>query len=147
MGSFTVQFEIANRNGGEFAPVEAMADTGSIYTFIPDELLRRLGVQPLQRRTFFLADDSEVNYDMGEALFRLEDMQFTAPVIFAPDGVTPLLGVTALEIFGLGVDPVNERLISIPLPLKSVSVGPTADGSGRQAPRHRTGSRQNAGGD
>ena len=119
MGSFNVNFEIANRNGGEFVPVEAMVDTGSIYTFIPEETLQRLGVQPLRRRTFHLADESEVGYDIGEALFRLEGEEFTAPVIFAPDYASPLLGVTALEVIGLGVDPVNERLVPVPLPLKS----------------------------
>ena len=123
MGTFSVRFEIANRDGGEFAPVEAMVDTGSTYTYIPHGLLQRLGIEPIERRVFQLADETEVNYDIGEALFRLDDRQFTAPVIFAPQGVSSLLGVTALEVFGLGVDPVNERLAPVPGLLKSAAAG------------------------
>ena len=126
MGTFNVRFDIANRDGDEFVPVEAMVDTGATYSFLPGNLLRRLEVEPRERRVFLLADETEVQYDMGEALFRIDGQQYTAPVVFAPDGVDPLLGVTALEVFGLGVDPVNERLVPVPgllKPAKTRSAG------------------------
>ena len=124
MGAFKVQFEIANRDGDEFVSVEAMVDTGATYSFLPRNLLRRLEVEPRERRVFLLADETEVQYDMGEALFRIDGHEYTAPVVFAPDGVGPLLGVTALEVFGLGVDPVNERLVRVPGFLKRVEGRP-----------------------
>lgn len=37
--------------------------------------------------------------------------------IFGDDGTEPLLGATALEEFGLGVDPINHTLIPIVLNL------------------------------
>lgn len=49
---------------------------------------------------------------------RLNGETYPVPVVFAPDGAGSLLGATALEIFGLGVDPVNEALIPAPQMLK-----------------------------
>ena len=41
-------------------------------------------------------------------------------IIFGPDGVEPLLGVTALESVGIGVDPVSQTLKRYDaLPLKA----------------------------
>ena len=40
-------------------------------------------------------------------------------IIFGPDNVEPVLGVTALESVGIGVDPVTQTLKRYtPLPLK-----------------------------
>ena len=42
-------------------------------------------------------------------------------VLFGPDGVEPLLGVTALESIGITIDPVTQTLKRLPaIPLKSL---------------------------
>ena len=113
MGTFSVHIEISNRYDGEFVPLEAMVDTGASYLMIPADLLQRLGVGQMERRVFQLADHRTVEYDMGVLELRLDGRQIPVPVVFAPEGTNPLLGAVALEVFGLGVDPVGQKLMSV----------------------------------
>ena len=107
MGIFNVPLEITGYANGLFHRVEAIVDTGSSYTFIPRDLLRQLGVSPIDTRSFVLADDSMVQYEVGQARVRLEDRELTTLVVFGPEGALPLLGATTLQVFSLGVEPVN----------------------------------------
>ena len=113
MGTFSVQMEIGNRFDGDFVPMEAMVDTGASYLMIPADMLRRLGVRPAERRVFQLTDHRTVEYDMGVLELRLDGRQIPVPVVFAPEGTGALLGAVALEIFGLGVDSVGQKLMSV----------------------------------
>ena len=118
MGTFNATFEIANLAGERFVEVNALADTGSMYTIIPANVLVRLGAQIEGRRRFELADNSVVEYPVGQVRMRLEGQELVVLTVFASEEADPLLGVTALEIFGLGADPINQRLIPIPALLK-----------------------------
>ena len=117
MGTFSVPVQIANLNDGPFIEVTALVDTGATYTTLPASLLTRLGVQPIERRLFRLADDRQIEYPVGQARLRLEGRELVGLVVFAHEDAEPLLGATALEIFGMGVDPLEQRLI--PLPARS----------------------------
>ena len=118
MGTFSSTFEIANLAGERFVEVTALVDTGSTYTTIPANVLVRLGVQIEGRRRFELADNSVVEYPVGQVRMRLEGQELVVLAVFASEEADPLLGVTALEIFGLGADPINQSLIPIPALLK-----------------------------
>lgn len=48
----------------------------------------------------------------------LEGQELVVLVVFAVEDADSLLGVTALETFGLGADPIDQRLIPIPALLK-----------------------------
>jgi predicted aspartyl protease len=48
----------------------------------------------------------------------MEGQELIVLVVFAPEGMDPLLGATALETFGLAVDPINLRLVPVPALLK-----------------------------
>ena len=117
MGTFTVPIQIANLNDGLFVDVTALVDTGATYTTLPASVLTRLGIQPVERRLFRLADDRQIEYPVGQARLRLDGRELIVLVVFAHEDAEPLLGATALEIFGLGVDPLDRRLI--PLPARS----------------------------
>ena len=114
MGTFTVEIEVGNPSREEFVAVEALVDTGAIYNMLPEDLLDRLGVPRLETDIFELADDSLVEYWIGDAVVRLQGRMRTVPVVFARPDNTPLLGATALEIFRLVADSVNEQLIPAP---------------------------------
>ena len=111
MGTFSVDVEIGDPNGREFAVVSALVDTGASYTAVPASLLRRLGVHPRDTRRFHLADGRVARLPLGETVMRLEGKDWTVPIIFAPENTRPLLGATALEIFSLVVDPNEGRLV------------------------------------
>ena len=111
--------------------VAGLVDTGATHALLPRELLAGLGVEPVERMAFLLADErtssvtlseakgltsaheSMVEYDVGEARLRLDGRERTSLVVFGPEGSAPLLGATTLELFNLGVDPVGQRLIPV----------------------------------
>ena len=55
---------------------------------------------------------------MGQVRMRLEGQELVVLAVFTAEDADPLLGVTALEIFGFGADPINQRLIPLPALLK-----------------------------
>ena len=104
--------------GQQFIDVVALVDTGASDSVLPRDTLAQLGIQPVDRFTYRLADERVVEYEVGEARIRIEGRERTIQVVFGPEGVTPLLGATTLEVFHLGVDPIEQRLIPVPGLLK-----------------------------
>ena len=119
MGTFSVPIQIGNQVTGEFIRLDALVDTRATYTLLPADILAQLRIISIGQRDFELADQRRVRYDVGEARVRLDGAELTVLVIFAPEGTSPLLGATALELFGLAADPVNQRLIPVPALLKT----------------------------
>ena len=113
MGTFNFEIEIGDPDGERFEPVNALADSGSTYTFVPSTLLDGLGVSRNRTMTFRLADGSRIVRHVGYTWAKLNGMNGTTPVIFGDDSATPLLGSVTLENFGLEIDSANERLVEI----------------------------------
>jgi hypothetical protein len=60
-----------------------------------------------------------VEYPFGLAVIEFMGEITSGRIIFGPDDVEPLLGVTALESVGIIVDPASQRLKRLPaIPLK-----------------------------
>ena len=118
MGIFYQAVGLGPKDGSGFAEITALVDTGSIYTLMPAPVLDRLGVIPEWSSVFELADGREVEYSLGEVRIRLDGQERTTVCIFGPPDSEPLLGVVALESFGLAADPVNQRLVPARMPLK-----------------------------
>ena len=118
MGTFTVPVQVGDSNGRAFVDIQALVDTGSTYTSIPPDILSGLGVEIVEHHPFELADESIVEYGIGQATIRLDGRDRIVVVVFMPDDSSPLLGATTLEMFGLGVDPVRMRLAPVPMLLK-----------------------------
>ena len=114
MGTFAVPIQLGSLTGGTFVNLNALVDTGATYTTLPASMLNQLGIQPEGSRRFRLADNRQIEYEVGQARLRLEGQELVVLVVFAPEDASPLLGATALEIFGLGVDPIEQRLIPLP---------------------------------
>ena len=113
MGTFSVQIEVARPYGDEFAPMEALVDTGATYSVFAGPLLEGLGVTSAENGSFELADGRVVELPMGYAAIRVSEKQIIAPVVFGPAGASPLLGATALEIARLAIDPVRQTLVPV----------------------------------
>ena len=91
-----------------------LVDTGAYDSLVPGNALRGIGLAPKAKRTFELADGSEVKLDIttGDLEFMGEVVGST--LIFGRDDAEPILGVTALESVGIEVDPRNQRLKRLP---------------------------------
>ena len=113
MGVFQVGIEVGDPRGERFEKVEALVDSGATYTMLPASLLQRPGVVSIENRTFELADGSDLEMGFGIASVKIEDRIITSPVIFSDNDATALLGAVTPEIFALGIDPVNSRLVPV----------------------------------
>jgi hypothetical protein len=66
-----------------------------------------------------LADGTVHEYRFGLAQIEFMGEVTAGRVVFGPDDVEPLLGVTALESVGITIDPANRTLKRLPaIPLK-----------------------------
>ena len=113
MGEVHITIEVGDPRGESFEPLEVMVDTGSTFTSVPADLLRRLGVPVQETVESQLADGSMDPIDVADTIIRLEGQQFPTPVIFGKAGEPNLLGVVALGRALLAVDPVNGGLIPV----------------------------------
>ena len=119
MGLTYVTTKIESVRGGGIFEAQFLVDTGATDSMVPGNELKRIGVAPVGRTAYELADGTLHEFSFG--LGRIEFMgEITAGrVIFGPDGCEPLLGVTALESVGILVDPANKTLKRLPaIPLK-----------------------------
>lgn len=118
MGTFQVSIEVGDERGLQFQRMEAVVDTGATYLVVPMAALIALGCQPIGLRTFKLADDYIVEYEVGEVSLRLNGQTIRVLCVFGDEGSEPLLGAVPLGTFSLAVDPVNGTLIPVPGKLK-----------------------------
>ena len=118
MGSFRVAVEVGNQAGGPLEPIEALVDTGATYTWLPTDLLTRLGAEPEEQWPFVLADGREVTYPIGTVRLRFSGRTRSTVAVFGESNSEPLLGVVTLEELGLAADPVHRRLVPVPGLLK-----------------------------
>ncbi len=123
MGTFFAAVQIGDTSGKRFEAVEALVDTGATYTMLPASLLRSLGVSPIESQSFRLADGSRIELDVGDALIQIDGRVRGSPIVFSEEGTNPILGAVTLEIFGLGVDPIGQRLVPVDALASSVARG------------------------
>ena len=111
MGTFNWPLRITSMDGQQVRDIEATVDTGAAYTTLPTSLLRELGVAPVGKRRFLLADGRRIEMDYGEARATIDGESVTTLVVFGEDDAPPLLGAYTLEGLALAVDPVEQRLV------------------------------------
>jgi clan AA aspartic protease len=120
-----VHVEVSLRVPGMSLPgyeASFLVDTGATDSMAPASDLSRAGIQPIGRRTYEMADGSVQEYRFGLAQIEFMGEVTAGRVIFGPEGVEPILGVTALESVGMVVDPANQSLKRLPtVPLKQAS--------------------------
>ena len=112
-GMFKKRVKVSNSKNPElFFEEEFWIDTGALYSFAPEDYLERISVEPSATRNLVLADERQEVRLLGFCDLQIEGLEgsIPCPVIFAPKGSLFLLGATALENFGVEVDPIQKRL-------------------------------------
>ena len=115
MGVFRVSLQVGNPFSQTSETVDAMVDTGAIFSVMPSSMLRGMGIEPVENITFGLANGEDVEYPTGWALFSAEGRRGMARVVFGPEDQY-LMGATTLEDLLLMVDPIRNRLIHFERP-------------------------------
>ena len=111
VGSVKVKVTLRNSEGPDRKEeLEIVVDTGAMYSLVPRHILENIGIRPLERRVFTLANGERIEREFGGAIFEVEERRGHAPVVFGEKEDKCLLGVTALEALGLEVDVVTGKL-------------------------------------
>jgi clan AA aspartic protease len=97
--------------------LEFLIDSGAIYSVVPAKILKKLGIKPISKQEFRLADGSLITRKKGVAIFMYEDKIGGADVIFGEPGDSQLLGAFTLEALGLAIDPLKRELKPLPMTL------------------------------
>lgn len=96
-----------------------LVDTGATDSMAAASDLVRAGIEPIGRSTYETADGTVHEYRFGLAQIEVMGEITAGRVIFGPEGIEPILGVTVLESIGIVVDPANQSLKRLPaVPLK-----------------------------
>ena len=120
MGTFSVPIQVGD--GQQFVEVETLVDTGASDTTLPENMLTQLGVQPMARRSFRLADERLVEYPVGQARApNLSGQQFVEVETLVDTGASDTTLPDMLT--QLGVQPMarrsfrlaDERLVEYPV--------------------------------
>jgi clan AA aspartic protease len=90
--------------------IEFLVDTGAILSVIPRPMLERLGVMPVDRQRVRAFGGEVMERDVGVVLFTYNGASGSVSVIFGEEGDQLILGVTALEVMALRVDPRSGQL-------------------------------------
>jgi len=121
MSLFTQEIEVGSADLSRFEKGELLVDTGSTYTWIPRELVERLGLESQTQRQLRTADGRTIEREAVVAHVRLNGETLPNLCVVAESDNSRLLGSLTLETFSLGVDPINRKLVQI--------VGSAADGT------------------
>jgi predicted aspartyl protease len=116
MGITVLEIDVANpATPQERETLDLLVDSSAVYSVVPAGILRRLGIRPLAKEEFRLADGSTIVRRKGVALFRFEGRVGGADVIFGEKDDAALLGALSLEAMGLVLDPLKRQLKPLPM--------------------------------
>ncbi len=111
MGLTHVPVTVSNLTTMESFTASFLIDTGATEPMVPASELKRIGIQPVGKRFYELANGRPQEFEIGEARISFWGETFPTRLIFGPDSSEPILGVIALESAGFMVDPKNQTLI------------------------------------
>jgi predicted aspartyl protease len=116
MGVFRTHIRVAGlQDRAQTREIELLVDTGATLTKLPEDLLGDLQIAPQFSLPALTSDNREVMRRIGLAWVSINGRSGAVPVAFGNRGELVLLGATTLEILGLMVDPVEQKLIPRPL--------------------------------
>jgi len=116
MGLSVLRIEVANPSEpNKTQAIDFLIDSGAIYSVVPARILKRLGIKPLAREEFRLADGSAIVRRKGGALFKYQHRVGVADVIFGEKDDSTLLGALTLEALGLSLNPLKRELSPLPM--------------------------------
>jgi predicted aspartyl protease len=101
---------VVSGSTGPSRNVRFLVDSGAKYSLLPVDDWRAIGLAPLRRVTFVLADGTQIDRDVSECRIELPQGAGHTPVILGEAGDEALLGVVTLENLGLVLHPFSRTL-------------------------------------
>ena len=91
--------------------VDALVDTGALFSAIPTRMLEDLGIKPTRRVPVRFANGQVEQWSMAGVEAELNGVRMPILCLFGAADAPPILGAHALEAFLLMVDPVEMKLV------------------------------------
>jgi len=115
VGSFSVGCSVENvaHRDRQASIAKALVDTGSEYTWLPQDVLSGIGIRREKKDVqFVMANGTTVTRGVGFAIIRIGEHFTVDEVVFAEPGDLALLGARTLEGLSLVVDPRRKKLVA-----------------------------------
>lgn len=110
MGTFFHRITLIGPSGAS-QTLDAMVDTGAMFTTVPRPVLERLGVRPFDTIPVRFANGQVERWPIGQAEAELDGKRRPILCLFGSPDAPPLIGAHTLEAFLLNVDPVEHKLV------------------------------------
>ena len=113
MGSFRIDIEVENpaRRGERRVVQQALVDTGAELSWVPGDVLRSLGVEPLKKWSFRQASGQVIDRWVGAVMIHAANTVTNDDVVFGEPGDLVLLGARSLEGLNVRIEPREKRLV------------------------------------
>jgi predicted aspartyl protease len=111
MGTFQVEFEIADPKGERWEKLSGTVGTKAANAWVPQPVLEQLGVQIEKRVSLRHTDGRLIKRDVGQTQVRIGDKSIMTTVVFGEKRDPVLMGRETLESLGLQADLAKEKLI------------------------------------
>ncbi len=116
MGLTVLEIEVGNpAKPNTTEKIEFLIDSGAVYSVVPKKILKKLGIKPIAKQEFRLANGEKIVRDKGIALYRYQQRVGGADVVFGEAEDSILLGAFTLEALGLALDPLKRELRELPM--------------------------------
>ena len=115
MGTFHAKCLIENHIDRKKSIVipKLLVDTGSEYTWIPENLLEKIAVTREKKDlVFVMANGQQITRSVGFAVIHLDKYFTIDEIVFGEKGDLILLGARTLEGLNLAVDPRQKKLVA-----------------------------------
>ena len=114
LDTFTVETSIGDYVGERWVKMDALVATEPSITSIPASFLRELDVEPGDAPERFRSVQGDARaMRAGCTWLRVEGREVLTQVLFDDEDTSALLGALTLDIACLGVDPVDQKLVSV----------------------------------
>ena len=113
MGTFQVEIEIGDPQGGRWEKVQGTVGTHATFALAPSSLLQRLGVQPERRISLRHPDGQLVERDAAQTWLRICEKSRIGIVVFGDEDESVLVGTNTLQGMLLEPDYEKETLVSV----------------------------------
>lgn len=113
VGLFTYPVRIYSPDLSRSEELHPLVDTGSLFTWAPAAMLRRLGIAPGEEIPFKLANGQLARRAVADVLVEIDSVRHITAVVFGEPGDMSLLGGLTLERFLLMPDVVHQLLVPI----------------------------------
>ncbi|MGA3180070.1 MAG: hypothetical protein ABSF38_07000 [Verrucomicrobiota bacterium] len=115
MGSFYIGCKVENHKDQTKSALvpRLLVGSGSEYTWLPEEVLKQIGVQPVKKdMQIQMANGQIITRSVGYAILRVAALETIDEVVFARKGDLNLLGARSLEGMNVHVDSRRKRIVA-----------------------------------